>query len=264
MTSKSIKKAILVVSFGTSYDETRAKNIDALEEKIKAEYTDYAIYSAWTSKMILRKILKRDNKKINTVTEAMEQLVADGIEELIVQPTHIINGIENDIMTNDVMEFKDKFNKITFGAPLLNDTEDAISLVKILTNEYHDSLKDSALILVGHGSDHYINFAYAALDYSFKEQGHHNVFVGCIEAYPEMDNVLEQMKNFNFSKVIIIPFMLVAGDHATNDIASDDEDSWKTVFEKAGYDVTCYVKGLGEYEDVRNIYLNHLKTAISK
>ena len=110
MPSSDSKKAILVVSFGTSYDETRIKNIDILEEKIKASNPDYSIYSAWTSKMIIRKIMNRDKKKINTVTEAMEQLIKDGIEELIVQPTHIINGIENDIMKNDVLAFKDKFN----------------------------------------------------------------------------------------------------------------------------------------------------------
>lgn len=258
----SLKKAILVVSFGTSFDETRVKNIDLLEDEIKTLYPDYSIYSAWTSKMIINKILKRDNKKINTVTDAVQKMILDNVEELIVQPTHVISGIENDIMTEEVLKFKDSFKSIRFGTPLLNDNEDAKKIATAIAEEYKETLKNESLILVGHGSNHNINFAYAALDYTFKEMGYKNVFIGTIEAYPHMEEVLNYMKDIESKKLTIIPFMLVAGDHAVNDIAGEEDDTWRSFFEKAGYSVNCVVKGLGEYKSIRSIYLNHLASVI--
>lgn len=262
MSASKRKKAILIVSFGTTYNETRKKNIDSLENDIKRLYPEYAFYSAWTSKMIIKKLKNRDNKEIPTVSEAMENIVNDGITELIVQPTHIINGIENDFMKEDVLKFKDSFEKISFGAPLLNDTGDAKEIANILTDEYLKDDKDLTLVLMGHGSSHYSNFSYAALDYTFKEMGYKNIFVGTIESYPDIDIVLKSVNEMKPSRVILAPFMLVAGDHAVNDMSGDDEDSWKSIFEKAGYHVTCHIKGLGEYKRIRDIYLNHLKAAI--
>jgi sirohydrochlorin cobaltochelatase len=262
MSASNQKKAILIVSFGTTHNRTREKNINSLENDMRSLYPDYTFYYAWTSKMIIKKIKDRDHKEIPTVSKAMENIVKDGITELIVQPTHIINGVENDFMKEDVLKFKDSFKKISFGAPLLNDTEDAKEVINILADEYLKSDKDSALVLMGHGSSHYSNFAYAALDYTFKEMGYENVIVGTIEAYPDIDIVLRSVNKIKPSKVILAPFMLVAGDHAVNDMSGDDEDSWKSIFEKAGYHVTCHIKGLGEYKRIRDIYLNHLKAAI--
>ena len=262
---KTSKKAILIVSFGTSFDDTRIKNIDVLENEIKELYSsDYAIYSAWTSKMIIKKIKNRDNIIMPNVSEAVENMIKDGIEELIVQPTHIINGLENDFMTEDVLKYKDNFKKISFGAPLLNDTEDLRSIVRVFAEEYLSSNDNLALVLMGHGSTHFSNFSYAALDYTFKEMGYKNVFVGTIEAYPDVDVLLNAVNELKPSNVILAPLMLVAGDHARNDMAGDDEDSWKNVFEEAGYNVSYYIKGLGEYKKIRELYLSHLNSAIEK
>ncbi|SHI75839.1 sirohydrochlorin cobaltochelatase [Parasporobacterium paucivorans] len=256
------KNAILIVSFGTSFNETREKNIDSIEKEIMDLYPGYSIYSAWTSKMIIKKVMQRDGRIINTVSEAMEQIVRDGIEELTVQPTHIINGLENDFMIADVMEHSKSLRKISIGAPLLNNIEDARVIIEVLTEEYSMSDKRKALVLMGHGSSHHSNFAYAALDYSFKESGHENVFVGTIEAYPGIDVILRSVNAYNPSEIILIPFMLVAGDHAANDMAGDEEDSWKYIFESAGYPVKCFIKGLGEYTKIRDLYFKHLEAAL--
>lgn len=258
------KKAILLVSFGTSFNETREKNIDSIEKEVRNLYPDYSIYSAWTSKMIINKVAKRDAVKINTVTEAMKEIVHDGVLELTVQPTHIINGLENDFMTADVMEFKDHFQRLSFGSPLLTNIEDVRSIVDVLAQAYPLKDKTRALVLMGHGSTHHSNFSYAALEYTFKEMGYDNVFVGTIEAYPDIDVVLKSVNSYRPSEIILIPFMLVAGDHAVNDMAGDEDDSWKNIFESAGYPVTCSVKGLGEYRGIRDLYIKHLEAALHR
>lgn len=256
------KEALLVVSFGTSYDSTRKKTIDKLEEQLSAEFPDRTMYRAWTSKMIIKKILKRDGIKINTVTEAMEEMAAAGIEDVLIQPTHILSGVENDFMTNDALAFKDRFKSIIFGDPLLMYTEDFLATVKAVAEEFSYLARDEALVLMGHGTTHQTNAVYAALDYIFKAQGHNNVFVGTVEGYPDFDTMLGFLKKTDYKKVTLAPFMIVAGDHASNDMAGDDEDSWKSLLEAEGYRVNCVLKGLGEYPGIRRIFVDHAVKAL--
>lgn len=251
------KKGLLVVSFGTSFDETRAKTIDKLEEELSAAFPDRAFYRAWTSKIIMKKIFKRDGIKINNVREAMAKMAEDGIEEVLIQPTHILSGVENDLMTEDALAFSDKFQKIIFGDPLLMYTDDFFVVADSVAKEFSHLDADTALVLMGHGTTHQTNAVYAALDYIFKARGYKNIFVGTVEGYPDFDTMLGMLKESPYSKVILTPFMIVAGDHANNDMAGDEEDSWKVLLEREGYEVECVLKGLGEYTSIRKIFIDH-------
>ena len=256
-------KAILVVSFGTSYKETREKTIDKIEESIQNAYKDYKVYRAFTSKMIIKKLKTRDNIHVDTVEEAVERMINDGVTELIMQPTHIINGLENDIMIEDLRKHKDKFESIKIGSPLLTDINDYGKLVKILEDKFGHVPEDEALVFMGHGSSHHANAVYPALDYTFKDHGFNNFFVGTVEGYPEIDSVIKFVNEFKPKKVHLTPLMIVAGDHALNDMASDEEDAWMTLFENDGYEVDCLVKGLGEYEEIRDMFVEHVKKAVN-
>lgn len=257
------EKGILVVSFGTSYLGSKERSIDRIEEDIQNTYPDYCIYQAFTSKMIISQLLKRDGIKINTVKEAVEQMKRDGIRKLAVQPTHILNGIEHDRMKEEILAYKTDFDTITFGLPLLSATKDNRETLQILVNEY--SVKpDEVYVFMGHGTEHYVNTVYAALDYMLKELGYYNMFVAAVEAYPDIHVVLKQLKKTKIKKVNLIPFMVVAGDHAHNDMAGNKETSWKRILEDRGYLVKCYLKGLCEIEAIRQIYLKHLRSALNE
>ena len=206
------KKAILVVSFGTSFHKTREKTIDRIEADIAAAYPEYTLYRAWTSKMIIAKLKRRDQIVVPTVVEAVEQMIADGVHELIVQPTHIINGIENDLMKEDVLARKDAFEKIAFGDPLLTTTEDNVEVLHAVMSEFPALAEDEALVFMGHGTTHYANTVYAALDYTFKDLGYNRTFLGTVEAYPSMESLKKQLKALAPKKLILAPFMVVAGD----------------------------------------------------
>ena len=255
------EKGILVVSFGTSYPETREKTIDKIEEEIHESYPDFALYRAWTSGMIIRKILKRDGVRICNVTEAMEQMRADGIREVVVQPTHVLNGIENDQMIRDAGAFEKDFDRIVFGAPLLTSQEDNERVIQAVVREM-PLKEDEALVFMGHGTSHFANSIYAALDYQFKDRGYKNVFMGTVEAYPSMESLMKMVCQNSPRRVILAPFMIVAGDHASNDM-SGDEDSWKSEFEAAGFQVECRMKGLGEYPEIRQIFIDHVRDALA-
>ena len=258
------KKAILVVSFGTSHENTRAVTIDAIESEIASAFPGFAIYRAWTSGMIIRKILKRDHVKIFTVIEAMEQMLADGITDVIIQPTHVINGIENDLMKEHALSFRDAFRSIRFGTPLLTSEADNRAVIAAVTETFSSLSPKDALVLMGHGTTHYSNAIYAALDYQFKEMGYPNIFVGTVEAYPDMDTLLRLVDQTHPEQIYLAPFMIVAGDHAVNDMAGEDEDSWQSQFQSLGYPVTCILKGLGEYEAIRKIFLQHIEDALAE
>ena len=245
------KKAILVVSFGTSHEDTRKVTIDAIEETIGAAFPQYRIYRAWTSN------IHYDNLK-----EAKERMAQDGIEEVIVQPTHVMNGVENDLMKADVLAAANHFQSVKFGNPLLTTEEDNAYVVKTITDVFpviQD--KKTALVLMGHGTEHYANTVYAALDYRFKDMGYENVIVATVEGYPEIEQALNQLEKSDAKKVVIAPFMIVAGDHAKNDMAGEEADSWKNVIGAKGYKVETVLKGLGEYESIRRLFVEHIKTA---
>lgn len=257
--STPTKKAILAVSFGTSHNDTRKVTIDAIENDMKAAFPDYALYRAWTSKMIIQKLKKRDSVSICNVKEAMEQMKQDGITDVLVQPTHVINGIENDLMKEDALSFRDEFHSISFGEPLLTSEQDSLDVIHAITEEFSDLQKEEVLVLMGHGTTHYANAIYAALDYTFKDQGFKNIFLGTVEAYPSMETLMKMVKEYDPKKVILAPFMIVAGDHAKNDMAGDNPESWYSQFVAAGFETKTVMKGLGQYPGIRKILVEHLR-----
>ena len=257
------KKAILAVSFGTSHEDTRKVTIDAIEDSMREVFPDYPVYRAWTSKMIIRKLKNRDNIIVPTVREAMEQMISDGITDVLVQPTHVINGIENDLMKEDALSYRDSFHSISFGDPLLTTEEDSHKVIAAIAEEFSNITKKQALVFMGHGTTHFANSIYAALDYTFKDKGYHNFFLGTVEAYPSMESLKKMVKAYQPEEVVLAPFMIVAGDHAKNDMAGDDPESWYSQFKDEGYEVKAVLKGLGEYKGIRRLFIDHIR-AIDK
>lgn len=259
-----MKKGILVVSFGTSYSKTRALTIDAVQDTIQKSYPHIPFYRAWTSRIIMKKLLKTTGEKIPSVTEALKQMQRDGITDVYIQPTHMINGIENDRMKEEAQAFSEVFSSISFGAPLISSTEDMKKIVRIIENTFSTLPSDEAVVLMGHGSEHHSNAVYPALDYMFSEMGHPNIHVGTVEGYPALRHILSLLEAQNIKKVHLAPLMLVAGDHALHDMAGDTEDSWKSILEKNGYKTTCHIKGLGEYPEIQEMFLLHLSDILQR
>lgn len=259
------KKAVLVVSFGTSYNESREKTIGSVEKKIAVALPDYEQRRAFTSQIIIDKIAKRDNEKIDNVTEAMQKLVNEGFGTLIVQPTHVMNGEEYDEMKELTEPFEKNFVSIKYGKPLLTSSDDYADAINAIAKDIPNLTdKSCAVVFMGHGTAHFANASYSALDYRFKAMGFENAFVGTVEGYPDIDKIKKDLAEFKPKKVILVPLMIVAGDHANNDMAGDDEDSWKTQLKKEGYEVECIIKGLGEYEGIQNMFVKHCNDALNE
>ena len=257
------KKALLVVSFGTSFEEALPAIVN-IEETCKKAFPDYDFYRAFTSGMIIRKWARTKNVIIHNPDEVMKRLVAEGYEEVICQPTHIINGLEYDKMMNMLLAYKDQIPTIKVGTPLLTEEEDYKEACEIVMQELEKPLaKDEAFVFMGHGTEHYANTVYAALDYRFKDTGHKNIFLGTVEAYPALDSLLRAADSFHPKKIVLAPFMIVAGDHAQNDLAGADPDSWMNRLSSEGYEVTPVLKGLGEYPQVRQILVEHVQQAMN-
>lgn len=251
------KKAILVVSFGTSHEDTRKKTIDQIEEDIRETFPHIHQRRAFTSGMIIKILKERDGMDIQNVEEAMEGLIQDGYDDIILQPTHILNGDEYEKMVRQAKKFEDNLTSLKIGAPLLTDSNDYEQLCRNIVDEARRP-EDEALVLMGHGTGHFSDAAYAALEYRFHALGYRNVFVGTVEGYPDFDTLFEKVHAFAPKKVVLLPLMVVAGDHAKNDMAGE-EDSWKSAFEEAGYETVCILKGIGEFPKVRRQYVNHLQ-----
>lgn len=256
------KKALLVVSFGTSHPKTRKLTIEATENKIKSEFPDYDFYRAFTSNIIIKVIKKKENKKIFTVKEAFENLKAKGYTEVLIQSLHVINGAEYYDLYNEIQEYKSSFKTIHIAKPLLTTAKDYKKLVKALAKQFPKSKKKEAIVLMGHGTHHHSNSAYPALEYTLNDLGHKRVYVGTVEGYPSLDDVIKKLKKKKIKKVTLMPLMIVAGDHAKNDMAGDEEDSWKSILQKKGYKVGIYLHGLGENKAVQEIFLDHTKNAL--
>lgn len=257
-----IRKAILVVSFGTSHGDTRQRTIEQIEEDIRKAYPEYAVYRAFTSKMIIQILKQRDGIEVFTVSKAMEQMKRDGITDIVIQPTHILNGIENDFMIQEADLYKKEFTSLVFGTPLLHKTEDYWKVIDAFVKRLPELSKKEAVIGMGHGTKHYSNASYAALDYMFKDRGYKNIYIATVEAYPSLNDILKKLKEKEYDKVILIPFMIVSGDHAKNDMAGSDEDSWKVILEREGFGTTCILEGLGENPDIRKILQDHVGEAL--
>lgn len=253
------KKALLAVSFGTSHEDTRKKTIGAIETQFQEQFPHWDVRRAFTSGMIMKVIKERDGIHIDNTAEAMDRLVQDGYQQVFVQPTHVMNGDEYDKMVSQVMAHQDRFSEVSIGAPLLTVSQDYEDVCRGIMSQFKNLKSSQALVLMGHGTGHFADAAYAALDYRFKALGYDNVFVGTVEGYPALSHVLNMVNKAKPDKVFLLPLMVVAGDHAVNDMAGDEEDSWNTVFQEAGYEVECILKGLGEFEEIRQIYVNHIK-----
>lgn len=251
-----MKKAILVVSFGTSYHETRKKTIEVCENKIKESFKDYDFYRAFTSGMIINKLRKRDNMFIDNPSEALEKLYNAGYQEVVVQSLHIICGDEYNKLKDMVAQYEDKFDKISIGRPLLTYIDDYRETVEAVKKDLDKMDIDEAVVFMGHGTEHESHSSYPAIEYMFRDYGI-NAFVGTVEGYPELEQVIKKLKNRNIKTVDLLPFMLVAGDHAINDMASDEEDSWKSILEKEGFKVNIHLQGLGEYPAIQDKFVNH-------
>ena len=257
------KKAILVVSFGTSYEETREKTIGAIEEDFRAAFPDFEIRRAFTSGMIIRKLRERDGIEVDSVAQALEKLYNEGFDTVICQPTHVMNGFEFDDVRAEVANWREKFTHLVCGWPLLTSFEDYQLVTQALCEEFSDIGENTALVLMGHGTEHPANATYPALDYYLKAQGCKHFFIGTVEGYPDLETVMKGVSGIHADKVLLAPLMVVAGDHAINDMCGD-EDSWQQQFERAGYQTEAILKGLGEYPSIRQIYRKHCEQCIER
>lgn len=253
-------KAILVVSFGTTFPETRKKTIEACELAIKQAYPDYKVYRAFTSNVIIRRISANEGLEIPTVSQALEMMKTEGVKEVYIQPLHIILGGEYDKILRQSTSFTDDFECLKISKPLLYSEEDYLAVRDILVNRYGHLESDSACVLMGHGSQHYAFMSYAALDHMLEGQ---SVYIGCVESYPPVEMIEEKLRYQGVKEVHLAPFMLVAGDHATNDLISDEEDSWNTYFKTRGYRVIPHLVGMGEYPEIQKLYIKHLQAIIN-
>lgn len=262
---QDVQPVLLAVSFGTSYNDTRAVTIDAVESALQAAYPDYQVRRAFTSQIVIDILQDRDNLDIDNVTEAMDRLVADGVKDVVIQPTHVIPGYEYDDVMNEIAGYADKFDSMSVGTPLLTADEDFDTMVSVLADEtaaYNN--EGTAVVFMGHGTEHEANASYAALQDKLHAAGMTNYFVGTVEGTPLVEDVLAQVNAGEYDKVVLLPLMIVAGDHAHNDMAGDEEDSWKEVFTKAGYSVECVLAGLGQYEGIQQMVVDHAAAAMAK
>ena len=255
-----MKKALLVVSFGTSLPATRERTITALEYALASAFPDRTFYRAWTSGMIRKKILTEEGLKIDSVAGALERMAADGVTDLLVQPTHLLDGEENRIMTAAVQTAAGSFESVRIGAPLLADDNDLDTMTDIMIREYPLEA-DQMFAWMGHGSSEMKVNVYERLNEILARKGADNVVVGTVEFEPEFTPVQERILSRKPRRVCMAPLMVVAGDHAVNDMAGNEEDSWKSLVTALGCEPLCILRGLGEYEAVRNMYVEHARNA---
>ena len=261
-----MKKAILVVSFGTSYLDTLEKTIEKAEKQIRDTFSEYDIYRAFTSHKIIKKLQEKYEIFIDTPEAMLEKLYDSGYEEIIMQPLHMIPG-EEFIYINKIAEiFKEKFEVLKVGRPIfyyqgIEELPQDYSLFIEATKELYE--ENNAVVLMGHGTAHPANSEYGCLQAVFEDEGYENVFVTTVEGYPNFENVISRVKRKNIREVTLAPLMVVAGDHARNDMASDDKESLKSMLEAEGIKVNVYMKGLGENEKFNKLYINRIDDLIN-
>lgn len=257
------KTAILAVSFGTSYNDSREVTIGAIEKAIAAAFPGIQVRRAFTSQMIINKLKKRDGLAIDNMEEALKRAAADGIKTLIVQPTHMMAGFEYMDLAKELDEYKNKFERTALAAPLLTGEEDFKAVMKAVTEDmasWDDG--DTAICLMGHGTEAASNAVYSRLQKMLEDAGYENYFIGTVEADPNIENIVTAVKAAGkYKKAVLKPLMVVAGDHANNDMAGEDEDSWKSIFEAEGYQTTCILEGLGQMPAIQDVYVAHTRAA---
>ncbi len=259
------KPVILVTSFGTSYNDSRHITIGAIEDAIREKYGhDYDVRRAFTAQIIIDKLKKRDNISIDNMTEALDRCVADGVTQVVVQPTHLMDGLEYNDIKDELEKYKDKFEKTSLGEPLLASDDDyskVADAIKDAMAAYDDG--KTAICLMGHGTEAESNKDYATMQDKFTEKGYTQFFVGTVEAEPTCDDVIAAAQAAGYAKAVLAPLMVVAGDHANNDMAdATDPESWAAKFIAAGFEVECVLKGLGQYDTIDDIYVEHATAAV--
>ena len=277
------EKELLVVSFGTSFNDSRVADIKSIEDALQEANPDWSVRRAFTAQIIINHIQARDGEKIDNMEQALERAIANGVKQLVVQPTHLMHGAEYDEMCAAIDKVRDKFESVEIAEPMLGevgsdatvinaDKEAAAKAVVAAALEesgYESTAaaKDAgvAYVLMGHGTAHVAKVTYSQMATQMAKLGYENVFVGTVEGEPEetsCEAVIEAVKNAGYTTVVLRPLMVVAGDHANNDMAGADDDSWKTMFEAAGFTVNCQISGLGRIADVQALYVAHTKAAI--
>ena len=276
---------LLVVSFGTSFNDSRAADIKGIEDALQEAYPDWSVRRAFTAQIIINHVQARDGEKIDNMQQALDRAVANGVKNLVVQPTHLMHGAEYDEMNEMLDQYRDKFESIAVAEPLLGEVgadatvinADKEAVAKAITaaaikDAGYDSLDAAAadkvaFVFMGHGTSHTAKVSYSQMQTTMQTLGYDNVFIGTVEGEPEetsCENVIEAVKAAGYTKVVLRPLMVVAGDHANNDMAGDDADSWLSQFKAAGcFDsVDTQIAGLGEISDIQQIYIDHTKAAI--
>ena len=277
------EKELLVVSFGTSFNDSRVADIKSIEDALQEANPDWSVRRAFTAQIIINHIQARDGEKIDNMEQALERAVANGVKQLVVQPTHLMHGAEYDEMCAAIDKVRDKFESVEIAEPMLgevgsdatviNADKEAVAKAVVaaaLSESGYESTaaaKDAgvAYVLMGHGTAHVAKVTYSQMASQMAKLGYENVFVGTVEGEPEetsCEAVIEAVKNAGYTTVVLRPLMVVAGDHANNDMAGADDDSWKTMFEAAGFTVNCQISGLGRIADVQALYVAHTKAAI--
>ncbi|MDE5713042.1 MAG: sirohydrochlorin cobaltochelatase [Muribaculaceae bacterium] len=256
----SDKTALLMVHFGTTFDDTRAATIDAINEKAKDEFPEMKVVEAYTSRIIISRLAKRGIVK-PTPREALLKLAAEGYTHVFIQSTNVIDGIEAESLRNEADYMVPFFKDLRIGRPLLYSTEDCLNVEKILAERYSSSKgKNSAVVLIGHGTETPANAIYSQMDYMFGAEGNHDFHVATVEGYPTFGTTLAKLRSSKVKNVTLVPFMFVAGDHARNDIAGD----WKEDLEKEGFKVSVIIEGLGQIPAIQDIYIQHIKDGLKE
>ena len=274
---------LLVVSFGTSYNDSRVNDIKSIEDALQEAYPDWSVRRAFTAQIIINHIQARDGEKIDNMTQALERAVANGVKNLVVQPTHLMHGAEYDEMCAAIDEYRNQFESVSIAEPLLGEVgsdatvinADKEAVAKAITAAAveasgFDSLEaakeaGAAFVFLGHGTAHVARVSYSQMSTQMQQLGYENVFIGTVEGEPEetaCESVIEEVRAAGYTTVILRPLMVVAGDHANNDMAGSDDDSWKPMFEDAGFTVDCQIAGLGGIADIQALYIAHTQAAI--
>ena len=255
---------LLVVSFGTSFNDSRRLTIGAIETALQEAFPDWSVRRAFTSQIIIDHVLSRDGVKIDNVQEALDRAANNGVKTLVVQPTHLMHGFEYTDLKNALAEYADAFDKIVLAEPLLNTEADFDMVAETIVNataKFDDG--KTAVCFMGHGTEAESNSVYEKMQTILSEAGCEHYYIGTVEAEPSVEDVLKMVKAGKYERVVLRPLMIVAGDHANNDMAGDDDDSWKNIFAAAGYEVECVLEGLGQLPEVCALFAEHTREAMA-